>query len=91
MVNILFIRKQKTAKHKNSKKNKKFQFDFVWSLKSENDTIEAEHERTDGRYSFLILDDEFTVMRIYKCVANNSVGIGSVCEIEVQGKHILIF
>lgn len=69
-----------------------FQFDFVWLLKSENDTSEATEKRstdTASTSSFLILEEQFTVMRVYKCVANNSVGVGSVCEIEVQGKTFL--
>lgn len=62
--------------------------DFVWTLMSENDTLDLEHAREEGASSYLILSDDFTVMRNYRCVANNSAGVGSYCEIDVAGRFI---
>uniref|UniRef100_A0A1B0GL67 Ig-like domain-containing protein n=2 Tax=Lutzomyia longipalpis TaxID=7200 RepID=A0A1B0GL67_LUTLO len=62
--------------------------DFHWSLKTENDTIDAYNVRQDGIASYLILEDDVLVTRTYRCVANNSVGVGSVCEVDVAG-HVL--
>lgn len=60
---------------------------FTWHRMSENDTEEemAATSQT-GASSFLVLDYDFSVMRTYRCVANNSVGVGSYCEIDVAGK-----
>lgn len=66
--------------------------DFEWSVKSDNETNGLQEVRSDsGAYpaSFLILDKEFTVQRTYRCVANNSIGAGTFCEIEVAGKLML--
>ncbi|XP_059622571.1 hemicentin-2-like isoform X2 [Phlebotomus argentipes] len=61
--------------------------DFHWSLRTENDTIEEYNVRQDGIMSYLILEDGVTETRTYRCMANNSVGMGSVCEVDVAG-HI---
>lgn len=61
--------------------------DFEWSVKTENGTIETidgDKHNKEQPYSFLILN-EVNVQRTYRCVANNSVGIGTFCEIEVAG------
>ncbi|XP_036226718.2 uncharacterized protein [Bactrocera oleae] len=60
--------------------------DFSWSIKAENDSAEwlGSGERqgfTDK--SFYVLDDDYAIARTYRCVANNTVGPGSFCEIEV--------
>lgn len=64
--------------------------DFEWSVKSDNETSGLQEVRSSdsGAYpaSFLILNNDFTVQRTYRCVANNSVGVGTFCEIEVAGK-----
>ncbi len=64
--------------------------DFDWTMKSDNETNILQEVRSSdsGGYpaSFLILNNDFTMPRTYRCVANNSVGIGTFCEIEVQGK-----
>lgn len=66
------------------------QINFEWSLKSDNETTvisEVRNSENSGLpASFLKLDDDFTVQRTYRCVANNSVGQGQFCEIEVAGK-----
>lgn len=59
---------------------------FAWWRLSENDTEEVQNISPDGASSYLVLDFDFTVMRTYRCVANNSVGLGSYCEIDVAGK-----
>ncbi|GAB0099475.1 Immunoglobulin [Sergentomyia squamirostris] len=59
--------------------------DFHWSLNSENDTIDAYNMREDGINSYMILEDSVLISRTYRCMANNSVGMGSICEIDVAG------
>lgn len=63
--------------------------DFEWSIKDNNETINLpdKSESSSGQAaSFLKLSDNFNVQRTYRCAANNSVGIGTMCEIEVAGK-----
>ncbi|XP_037908053.1 uncharacterized protein LOC119649806 isoform X3 [Hermetia illucens] len=59
--------------------------DFHWSIKSENDSIDLGSGETVGESNYLVLEDEFSVTRVYRCVANNSVGAGPYCQIEVAG------
>lgn len=59
--------------------------DFVWSLKSDNDTLEHAPETRDGK-SYLLLDDSVTNFRTYVCIANNSIGSSSSCERDVPGE-----
>ena len=72
-----------------------FQISFDWSVQSENETthlLEVRNSKSDGLpASFLILDNDFKVMRTYRCIANNSVGVGSYCEIDVAGKFYFFF
>ncbi|XP_055703739.1 hemicentin-2 isoform X5 [Phlebotomus papatasi] len=67
--------------------------DFHWALKTENDSIDAYNVRQDGIASYLILEDGVSVTRTYRCVANNSVGFGTTCEIDVpevkEKRHIV--
>lgn len=63
---------------------------FEWSIKNDNETINVPDfksiESSSGQAaSFLILSDNFNVQRTYRCAANNSVGVGTICEIEVAG------
>lgn len=61
--------------------------DFAWSLKSENESLDASNaKQRDTSSSFLPLDDAFIEARTYVCVANNTVGKGTYCEIDVAGK-----
>lgn len=61
--------------------------DFAWSLKSENESLDASMaKQQDSSSSFLPLDGSFIESRTYICVANNTVGKGTYCEIEVAGK-----
>ncbi|OAD61864.1 B-cell receptor CD22 [Eufriesea mexicana] len=60
--------------------------DFVWSLKSDNDTLEQVAETRNGK-SYIRLDPSVTNFRTYVCVANNSIGHSSACERDVPG-HI---
>ncbi|XP_076167348.1 hemicentin-1-like isoform X3 [Ptiloglossa arizonensis] len=60
--------------------------DFVWSLKSDNDTLEQIAVMRNGK-SYIRLDTSVTNFRTYVCVANNSIGYSSPCERDVPG-HI---
>ncbi|CAL7940716.1 unnamed protein product [Xylocopa violacea] len=60
--------------------------DFVWSLKSDNDTLEQVGETRNGK-SYIRLDTSVTNFRTYVCVSNNSIGYSSPCERDVPG-HI---
>ncbi|XP_037031703.1 hemicentin-2 isoform X5 [Bradysia coprophila] len=68
------------------------EMDFEWSVKSDNETTGLQEVRNSDSggspASFLILNNDFTVQRTYRCVANNSVGVGTFCEIEVAG-HLM--
>lgn len=60
--------------------------DFVWSLKSDNDTLEQIAVARNGK-SYIRLDTSVTNFRTYVCVANNSIGHSSPCDRDVPG-HI---
>ncbi|XP_076474144.1 neuromusculin isoform X1 [Bombus vancouverensis nearcticus] len=60
--------------------------DFVWSLKSDNDTLEQNAEMRNGK-SYIRLDASVTNFRTYVCVANNSIGHSNPCDRDVPG-HI---
>ncbi|EDV97314.1 GH16788 [Drosophila grimshawi] len=60
--------------------------DFSWSIKAENETVEtlgSGDKKTYVDRSFYILQEDYAIARTYRCVANNSVGPGAFCEIEV--------
>ncbi|XP_055855839.1 uncharacterized protein LOC129919053 isoform X2 [Episyrphus balteatus] len=58
--------------------------DFSWSIKAENDSVETlGNGKINKDKSFYILDEDYAIARTYRCVANNSVGAGTFCEIEV--------
>lgn len=59
---------------------------FEWTVIMENETEimpESSTEDTDT-VSFLTINDDKA--RTYRCIANNSVGIGAVCTKEITGK-----
>lgn len=58
--------------------------DFVWSLKSDNDTLEQIAVARNGK-SYIRLDTSVTNFRTYVCVANNSIGYSSPCDRDVPG------
>ncbi|XP_076632490.1 neuromusculin isoform X2 [Colletes latitarsis] len=60
--------------------------DFVWSLKSDNDTLEQIAEIRNGK-SYIRLDTSVTNFRTYVCVANNSIGYSTACERDVPAHH----
>ncbi|XP_017883950.1 uncharacterized protein LOC108627282 [Ceratina calcarata] len=60
--------------------------DFVWSLKSENDTLEQSAETRNGK-SYIRLDTSVTNFRTYVCIANNSIGYSNPCERDVPAHH----
>ncbi|KAH8351258.1 hypothetical protein KR084_001851 [Drosophila pseudotakahashii] len=60
--------------------------DFSWSIKAENDTVQvlgSGDKKTFSEKSFYILETDYAISRTYRCVANNTVGSGPFCEIEV--------
>jgi hypothetical protein len=63
---------------------------YGWEYKSENESdVEREPLQAKMRLdksSYLILGD-VPQKRIYVCHANNTVGLGSKCEIVVEGKQ----
>lgn len=65
------------------------QYDYVWEFKSENETAD-EQLRADvqNKKSYLTLGNDFHEKRVYRCIANNTVGNGTYCEIQVAG-HLL--
>ncbi|XP_076222589.1 neuromusculin isoform X1 [Nomia melanderi] len=60
--------------------------DFVWSLKSDNDTLEQVAEIRNGK-SYIRLDTSVTNFRTYVCVANNTIGYSNPCERDVPAHH----
>jgi len=65
------------------------QADFSWSIKAENETVESlgsGDKKTFEDRSFYILQEDYAIARTYRCVANNTVGPGAFCEIEVAGE-----
>ncbi|ALC44604.1 nrm [Drosophila busckii] len=60
--------------------------DFAWSIKAENETVEALGSGDKKNYahkSFYTLQEDYAIARTYRCMANNTVGQGAVCELEV--------
>lgn len=64
--------------------------DFAWSVKAENETYEVMSSRQKDALSYLLLDEEFIETRVYRCIANNTVGTGSYCEIDVAGEWLKV-
>lgn len=66
------------------------QADFSWSIKAENDTVEwlgnGDHKASPDK-SYYELKEDYAIARTYRCVANNTAGSGTFCEIEVAGKY----
>ncbi|XP_076290839.1 neuromusculin isoform X4 [Lasioglossum baleicum] len=60
--------------------------DFVWSLKSDNDTLEQVAEIRNGK-SYIRLDTSVTNFRTYVCVVNNTIGYSNPCERDVPAHH----
>lgn len=65
-------------------------YQYEWDFKSDNES-EADKNfniGTRNKKSYLLLGD-VPQKRVYVCRANNTVGLGSQCEISVEGKHCL--
>ncbi|KAM7357581.1 neuromusculin isoform 3-T4 [Cochliomyia hominivorax] len=60
--------------------------DFSWSIKGENETVEwlgnGDHKAFKDK-SYYVLKEDYAIARTYRCVANNTAGVGTFCEIEV--------
>ncbi|BFF98746.1 uncharacterized protein DMAD_06817 [Drosophila madeirensis] len=66
--------------------------DFSWSIKAENETVEylgSGDEKAFADKSFYVLQEDYAIARTYRCVANNTVGSGAFCEIEVAAGSAL--
>ncbi|XP_017137476.1 uncharacterized protein LOC108152559 isoform X4 [Drosophila miranda] len=66
--------------------------DFSWSIKAENETVEylgSGDEKSFADKSFYVLQEDYAIARTYRCVANNTVGSGAFCEIEVAAGSAL--
>lgn len=64
---------------------------FQWSVKSGNETeiLYVGPGSGSGTSSPLTINNEKNVE--YRCVANNSVGIGTECEIKINGMEYVWF
>lgn len=60
-------------------------------MRIENQTVDLPEARKSKvgniSSSFIALEDNLTAQRVYRCMANNSLGVGQICEIEVTGKY----
>ena len=64
-------------------------YDYVWDFKSENETGDDNLEfKKNNRKSYLVLSDDVHQKRVYRCRANNTVGVGMFCEISVEGELV---
>ena len=63
-------------------------YQYLWEFSSENETdVDKElNYKTRNKKSYLILG-VVPQKRVYVCRADNTVGIGSHCEISVEGKY----
>lgn len=61
--------------------------DFEWSVKMENETEihPLESDQEDKENTSLLRISMEDKGRTYQCIANNSVGIGTMCSIEITG------
>lgn len=65
------------------------EYSYVWEIKSENETADGQLRGIlKNKKSYLILNDDFHEKRVYRCLANNTVGNGTFCEIQVAG-HLM--
>lgn len=59
---------------------------FEWSVKMENETeIHPLESSVNDKENMSLLTISVDKGRTYQCVANNSVGIGTMCSIEITG------
>lgn len=60
--------------------------DFEWSVKMENETeIHRLQSSLLDKENMSFLRISVDKGRTYQCVANNSVGVGTICSIEITG------
>lgn len=63
-----------------------FQMNFEWSVKMENETeIHPLESSLEDKENMSFLRISVDKGRTYQCVANNSVGAGTMCSIEITG------
>ncbi|KAL2720839.1 hemicentin-2 isoform X1 [Vespula squamosa] len=60
------------------------EINFIWSVENDNETIEPDFEIQDG-ISYVLLDTSITKFRTYVCIANNSIGQSTACELDITG------
>ncbi|XP_065720764.2 uncharacterized protein nrm isoform X2 [Drosophila suzukii] len=67
--------------------------DFSWSIKADNETVEvldSGDKKSFLEKSFYVLQADYAISRTYRCVANNTIGSGTFCEIEVAAASSLL-
>lgn len=62
--------------------------DFEWTVKMENETEIITETGSDDKDNMSFLTISVDKGRTYRCIANNSVGVGTMCSIEITGKFI---
>ncbi|XP_035734399.1 hemicentin-2-like [Vespa mandarinia] len=60
------------------------EINFIWSVENDNETIEPDFKIEDG-ISYVLLDTSITKFRTYVCIANNSIGQSTACELDITG------
>lgn len=61
--------------------------DFEWTVKMENETEILTEIGSDDKDNMSFLTISVDKGRTYRCVANNSVGVGTMCSIEITGNE----
>lgn len=60
-------------------------------MRTENETIRMPEVRKsqtgNASTSFLLLTEDFAAQRTFRCLTNNSLGMGQWCEIDVAGEY----
>ncbi|XP_050742543.1 uncharacterized protein LOC108030804 isoform X3 [Drosophila biarmipes] len=67
--------------------------DFSWTIKADNETVEdlgSGDKKSFSEKSFYVLQADYAISRTYRCVANNTIGPGTFCEIEVAAASSLL-
>ncbi|KAK2579264.1 hypothetical protein KPH14_008224 [Odynerus spinipes] len=60
------------------------EINFTWFVENDNETVEPESEIRDG-ISYVLVDTSITKFQTYVCIANNSIGQSTACELNITG------
>lgn len=63
------------------------QMNFEWSVKMENESDIVSLPSSDDKHNMSLLTINVDKGRTYRCIANNSVGVGTMCSIEISGMY----